>query len=166
MTALADLDIREARDADRDGIWAIFKDVVAAGDTYPFDPAISREDALEAWVGLPKRTYVATQNAEILGTYYLKDNQTGLGAHVCNAGYMVKAGHRGRGLGRALCAHSLEAAKALRYRAMQYNLVVSTNHGAFNLWRSMGFETVGTLPDAFDHRILGLVDAYVMYRRL
>lgn len=162
----ASITVREAGPADQDGIWAIVKDIAATGDTYPFASHIDRTSALEAWIEIPRKTYVAVDAGEVIGTYYLKDNQAARGAHVANAGYMVASASRGRGLGRMLCAHSLDAAKTLGYRAMQYNLVVSTNLNAVKLWRAMGFAIVGTLPEAFDHKELGLVDAYVMYRRL
>ena len=102
----------------------------------------------------------------MLGTYYLKTNQPGLGAHVCNAGYMVAGQARGRGVGRAMAEHSLEEARRLGYRAMQYNFVASTNEGAIRLWKRLGFDVVGTLPGAFRHEGQGYVDALVMYRHL
>ncbi len=158
--------IRAATRADQDGIWAIVRDVVSQGDTYPFSTDIDRTSAIKAWCELPRATYVAEHKGGIAGTYYLKDNQPSLGAHICNAGYMVAEKARGSGVGRAMCAHSLQAARDLGYHAMQYNLVVSTNRHAIKLWRSMGFEVVGTLSQAFNHRDLGYVDAYVMYRLL
>ncbi|HSR34512.1 MAG TPA: GNAT family N-acetyltransferase, partial [Anaerolineae bacterium] len=123
-------------------------------------------EALRLWIEAPRATYVAERDGEIVGTYYLKTNQPGLGSHVCNAGYMVRSEARGEGVGKAMCTHSLEEARRLGYKAMQYNLVAATNRGAVDLWRKMGFEIVGTLPKAFNHARLGLVDAHVMYRLL
>ena len=111
-------------------------------------------------------TYVAVEGGEILGTYYIKPNQPGLGAHVCNAGYMVSAKARGKGIGRSMCAHSLKEAVNLGFKAMQYNLVAATNVFAIQLWKDMGFEIIGTLPKAFHHQAKGLVDAHIMYRLL
>lgn len=104
----------------------------------------------------------------ILGTYVLKPNQPGLGSHVCNCGYVVAPAGRGRGIGAALCEHSQGAARALGFRSMQFNFVVSTNTGAVHLWQKMGFQIVGTLPGAFRHKdkVQGEVDAYVMFKRL
>ena len=161
-----DLHIRPATAADAEAIWAIFHEVVASGDTFAYDPETPREAALKSWMEAPRATFVAERDGVVLGSYFLKDNQPGLGSHVCNAGYMVAAKARGLGAGRAMCAHSFDAARALGYTAMQYNIVVSTNTGAVALWKSMGFEIVGTLPKAFDHRRLGLVDAFVMHRFL
>jgi ribosomal protein S18 acetylase RimI-like enzyme len=113
---------------------------------------------------LPTATYVAVENKIILGTYYIKPNQPGQGAHVCNAGYMVGAQARGKGIGRELCVHSLREAVNLGFKAMQYNLVAATNVYAVKLWKDLGFEIIGTLPKAFNHKARGLVDAYVMYQ--
>ena len=99
-----------------------------------------------------------------MGTYYIKANQPGLGSHVCNCGYMVCADARGKGIGRAMCEHSLVEARKLGFKAMQYNLVVSTNRGAIKLWQDLGFDIIGTLPGAFEHRHKGFVDAFVMYQ--
>lgn len=160
------IEIREAQPADHEAIWQIFHEVVSTGDTYPFSPNTDREEALRLWIEAPRATYVAERDGEIVGTYYLKTNQPGLGSHVCNAGYMVRSEVRGEGVGKAMCTHSLEEARRLGYKAMQYNLVAATNRGAVDLWRKMGFEIVGTLPKAFNHARLGLVDAHVMYRLL
>lgn len=160
------LHIRPVEPKDYDAVWAIFSAVVSEGTTYAYPPDTSREDALRLWIDAPRACYVAERAGTVLGTYYIKTNQPGLGSHVCNAGYMVDAAARGQGVGRALCAHSLEEARRMGYHAMQYNLVVSTNEGAIRLWESMGFEMVGTLPDAFRHAEQGYVDACVMYRLL
>jgi L-amino acid N-acyltransferase YncA len=160
------IQIRAATKADHDRIVEIFREVVASGDTLANEADASREEALEEWVERPQVTYVAELDGSVAGVSMLKPNQRGLGSHVCNCGYMVAAGARGRGVGRALCEHSLEQARALGYRAMQFNFVVSTNQPAVDLWLKMGFEIVGTLPQAFRHSQRGFVDAYVMYRRL
>jgi L-amino acid N-acyltransferase YncA len=158
--------IRQAQSKDFEEIWQIFHEVVSAGDTYPFSPDTDRAEALRLWTEIPRATYVAEHGGEVVGTYYIKTNQPGLGSHVCNAGYMVRSGARGTGVGKAMCAHSLDEARRMGYRAMQYNLVVVTNVAAVQLWQTMGFEAVGTLPQAFNHAALGLVDAHVMYRLL
>jgi ribosomal protein S18 acetylase RimI-like enzyme len=160
------LEIRTANDQDWDKIWPIVHEVFKGGDTYPYSPETSKEDAHNIWLKTPAATYVAQQSGRIVGTYYIKPNQPGLGSHVCNAGYMVSAAARGQGIGRRMCAHSLEAAVRLGFKAMQYNLVVVTNTTAVKLWQNMGFEIIGTLPRAFNHAQLGLVDALVMYRLL
>ena len=159
------LTIRQADTHEFDAMWPIIQNVLEAGDTYPYPPDTSREEAYTIWMELPRATYVAEEDDSILGTYYLKPNQPGLGSHVCNAGYMVRAEARGRGIGRAMCLHSQDEAKRLGFLAMQFNLVVSTNP-AVKLWSALGYERVGTLPKAFDHKQLGFVDALVMYRVL
>jgi len=161
-----ELIIRKAEPEDFDDIWEIFHAVVSRGDTYTFDPATTKEEARESWVSPQAWTYVATIDGVVVGTYFMRRNQPGLGSHVVNAGYMVKQEAQGRGIGRAMCEHSLNEARALGFLAMQYNIVVSTNENAVALWKKMGFEIVGTLPKVFRHLELGLVDAYVMHRFL
>ncbi len=158
--------IREASEHDRDAVWEIFRSVVAAGDTYVFDPEIPREEALAYWFHPGTRTYVALSEGRVVGTSILKPNQPGLGSHVSNAAFMVSPSARGLGIGRAMGEHCLEEAGRLGYRAMQFNFVVSTNETAVKLWERLGFTIVGTLPGAFRHGTRGFVDAYVMFRTL
>lgn len=159
-------EIRRAIEGDFDAIWEIMEEVFLQGDTYPHSPETSREAAFQYWMARPSATYVAVNKGEIVGTYYLRPNQPDLGSHVCNAGYMVRSTARNRGIGTAMGKHSLVEAKRLGFKAMQFNLVIVTNEPSVRLWKKLGFEIVGTLPEAFRHKELGLVDALVMYRML
>jgi len=161
-----EIKIRAANESDYGAIWEIFHAVVAAGDTYAIDPHISREDALAYWLGKEIHTYVAEENGDILGTYILRPNQSGGGAHVSNAAFMVASAARGKGIGRAMAEHCLTEARRLGFRALQFNFVVSTNETAIRLWKQLGFEIVGTLACAFRHPTKGYVDVYVMLRSL
>ena len=158
--------IRPVEDADFDAIWRIFNQVVQQGDTYTYDPGTTKDQAHSIWISREHSTYVACIDNQILGTYILKPNQPGLGSHVANAGYMVGIEGRGKGIGKAMCEHSLQEARRMGFTAMQFNMVVSTNESAIALWQKLGFSIVGTLPQAFRHKELGLVDAYVMHRFL
>ena len=160
------INIRSARDEDRDAIWEIFHDVISGGDVFAFDPEMSHEDALAFWCGPDKHTYVAELDGHVCGSYYLKPNQQGGGVHVANAGYMVSPIARGHHVGRLMAEHSLSEARRIGFRAMQFNFVVSTNESAIHLWKELGFEIVGTLPGAFRHPQKGYVDVYVMFRSL
>jgi L-amino acid N-acyltransferase YncA len=168
------IEIRPATDADRDSIWEIFHEIVAAGDTYPIDPEMSREDALGYWFGSDTHTYVAELDClkqssfqtdqRVVGTYILKPNQSGSGAHVANAAFMVPKSARRQGIGRVMGEHCLKEARRLGFRAMQFNFVVSTNESAVKLWQDLGMKIVGTLPSAFRHPEKGYVDVYVMFQ--
>jgi L-amino acid N-acyltransferase YncA len=160
------VEIRAATAADRDAIWNIFREVVAAGDTYAFDPGMSRQDALGYWFQANTRTYIAESSGRIFGTYILRPIQSGGGSHVANAAFMVARDARGQGIGRAMGEHCLSEARRLGFRAMQFNFVVSTNESAIRLWEQLGFKIVGTLPGAFRHPEKAYVDVYVMYRSL
>ena len=164
--ALRVINIRLARKEDRGAIWEMFHDVISTGDVFAFDPEMSREDGLAFWCGPDKHTYVSEQNGRVCGTYYLKSNQQGGGAHIANAGYMVAPAARGHHVGRFMAEHSMSEARRLGFRAMQFNFVVSTNESAIHLWKELGFEIVGALRGAFRHPQQGYVDGYVMFRSL
>ena len=158
--------IREASPEDFEGIWPFFREIVAAGETYPYPRDTTREQGLDLWFGPDKKVFVFEEDGAILGTYGIKPNMPGLGGHVCNCGYMVAKNARGRGVATALCKHSQQMAVELGFKAMQYNLVVSTNEQAVRLWHKLGLEVVGRLPKAFHHPRQGYVDALIMYRWL
>lgn len=170
------LEIRAATETDRDAIWEIFRAVIAPGDTYPFDPQMSREDAMAYWFAPGTNSYVAELDClkqsslragrRVVGSYLLKPNQGGGGSHVANAAFMVSSEARGQGVGRAMAEHCLDEARRLGFRTMQFNFVVSTNASAVHLWQQLGFKIVGTLPGAFRHPEKGYVDVYVMFRSL
>lgn len=158
------LTVRPATGADHAAIWAILEPVFRAGETYTIDKGIARDAALAYWMA--HQCFIAETGGDILGTYYLRPNQQGGGAHVCNCGYATARAARGRGVASAMCAHSLQTARDAGFRAMQFNFVVVTNTGAIRLWQRHGFDTVGRLPRAFDHPTEGEVDALVMHRFL
>jgi len=160
------MEIRAATNEDRKAIWNIFHQTVAAGDTYAFDPEMSREDALVYWFRADTQTYVAEKGGSVVGTYILRPNQLGPGSHVANAAFMVAPGAQGLGVGRRMAEHCLSEARQMGFRAMQFNFVVSTNTPAIHLWKQLGFKIVGILPGAFRHPGKGFVDVYVMYRSL
>lgn len=144
--------IRRARTDDAPAIWSIIGPTIRAGETYTLDREMSEADALAFWLGPEKETFVAEEDDAILGTYYMKHNQAGGGAHVCNCGYMTAAAAGGKGVARQMCEHSLKHAALRGFRAMQFNFVVSTNERAVRLWQSLGFEVVGRLPNALSTR--------------
>jgi ribosomal protein S18 acetylase RimI-like enzyme len=158
--------IREVTAADATAILEIILPIIRQGTTYALDRDMNPEDALSYWTGHDRETFVAEEDGEILGTYFLRPNQAGGGRHVANCGYMTRTSATGRGVARAMCEHSLKLAASRGYRAMQFNFVISTNERAVRLWQSLGFEIVGRVPGAFEHPAQGYVDALVMYRTL
>ena len=155
--------IRRAEVRDLDAIWAMLKPVFRSGDTYAIDPGITREEALEYWTR--EHAYVAEHGA-ILGTYYIRRNQQGGGSHVCNAGYVTARAAQGKGVARAMLAHSFEMAKGLGYEAMQYNFVLATNTRAIDTWFRAGFAEIGRIPKAFKLPGGATTDALILHRFL
>ncbi len=141
-----------ALSADADSVWAILEHTIRAGETYTLPRDMSREDALDYWFAPGHEVFVAEENSNILGTYFLQTNQQGGGSHVANCGYVTAPPASGRGVARAMCAHSLDRARERGW--------------AVALWQTFGFEIVGRLPGAFHHPTVGYVDALVMYRSL
>jgi ribosomal protein S18 acetylase RimI-like enzyme len=158
--------IRPATPQDHPAIWAILEPVIRAGETYALPRNMPEDAALAYWFTPGNEVFVAEADGQVLGTYLLRANQQGGGAHVANCGYMTAANATGRGVASAMCEHSLTHARAHNFRAMQFNFVVSTNLRAVQLWQRHGFEIVGRLPTAFQHPQHGYVDAYVMHRLL
>ena len=160
------MEIRLARHDDRDAIWRILQPTIRAGETYALPRDMSEADAIAYWMGPDREAFVAEEDGLILGTYYLRPNQLGGGAHVANCGYVTAPEATGRRVARRMCEHSLQRARDGGFRAMQFNFVVATNERAIRLWQSLGFETVGRLPRAFLHPRHGYTDALVMFRVL
>ncbi len=158
--------IRSTSVADDDAIWQILEPTFRAGETYPIPHDISRADALAYWHSPGHAVFVAEDEGAVVGTYYLRANNRGGGEHVANCGYIVAPNTFGRGVARAMCAHSLDQARGRGFIAMQFNFVIASNERAVRLWQDLGFGIVGRLPGAFRHPRLGLVDAHVMIRSL
>lgn len=161
------ISIRKYEEKDKKGIWKIIEYVISKGDSFTFALDTSREFALEDWCSSDKHTFVAVdENEKILGTFYIKANQIGLGSHIANGSYMVSPDARRQGIGRLMGERSIEEARNLGFLAMQFNFVVKSNDKAVNLWKSLGFEVIGEIPDGFRHKENGLTNAYIMYRKL
>lgn len=146
-------------------MWAVFRSVIAPGDSLPFSDDLDGETFRSHWFCV-QTSYVAAAGSEVVGMYKLGANYPGAGAHVASATYAVSPGWQGKGIGRALVRHSIGQARSEGFMAMQFNYVVSTNGPAVTLYRDLGFAVVGTVPQAFRHPRLGLVDVFVMHRLL
>jgi L-amino acid N-acyltransferase YncA len=168
MTAADELVLREATDDDWPAIWRLLEPVMRAGETYCWPRDVTPDAARARWVEPPPaRTYVAALvDGTVVGTAQLHPNQDAAGSHVANAGFVTSATSGVRGVGRRLAEHVVDQARRQGYRAMQFNAVVETNTRAVALWRSLGFDVVGTVPEAFDHPVHGYVGLHVMHRRL
>lgn len=160
------LAMRKATSKDAEAIWKILKEVISRGDSFVFDPDSPKEKMMAYWMESEKHTYVAVLDNSIVGSFFIKTNQPGLGSHIANAGYMTSPLASGKGIGKAMGQFSLEEARRLGYKAMQFNIVVKSNERAVRLWQSLGFKIIGEIPEAFNHKTLGMTNAYVMYQKL
>lgn len=121
---------------------------------------------MDYWLSNSHHIYVSEVENQVCGSYFLTNNQPDLGSHIANGSYIVHPDHRGKGIGELLGRHSIEEAKKLDYRAIQFNIVVKTNETAVKLWKKLGFEVIGEIPEAFHHKDLGFVNAFVMFRKV
>jgi L-amino acid N-acyltransferase YncA len=161
------MEIREFTDSDWPAVWAIYQAVVNAGETYTYDPAWTEDHAREVWVEpTPGRTFVAIESGRVVGTAHVGPNKPGRGSHVATASFMVDPEARGLGVGRTMGTHILDVARADGYHSMQFNAVVESNTRAVRLWQELGFDIIGTVPEAFEHPTLGRVGLHIMYQRL
>ncbi|MDP5210740.1 GNAT family N-acetyltransferase [Microbulbifer sp. 2205BS26-8] len=158
------MSIREATKEYWELIWPIFHEITKAGKTYAYEMDTTKAEAEKIWLETLRKTFVFEEDEIILDTYYLKINQAGPGKHVCNCGYMVSASARGRELATTMCQHSQNMALGLGYKAMQFNLVASSNAGAVHFWCKPDFDIVGRLPKPFNHPTKGYVDALVLFK--
>ena len=162
------MEIREVEPADWEAIWPFFREIVAAGDTYAYDPEIDRRPTRELWMpaaaGADRRR--GRRRPRRRHRERCTPNRPGPGAHVATASFMVDPASGGRGIGRALAERVIEWARADGFRAIQFNAVVETNAAAVALWRSLGFEIVGTVPGAFRLPDGSFVGLHVMHREL
>jgi GNAT superfamily N-acetyltransferase len=161
------VDIREAETDDWFRIFPFFAAVMAAGETYAYPDDLSQQEARPWWMERPPgRTVVATADGAVVGSAKMSPNRPGRGAHVATASFLVDPDHQGRGVGRALGEHVLAWARTAGFRSIQFNAVVETNAAAVHLWRSLGFQVLATVPEAFDHPVHGHVGLHVMFRRV
>lgn len=160
------MEIRSATAADWPHIWPFFADIVADGQTYAFPLDLTIETGETSWMEQPPgQTVLAADDGTILGSAKMGPNRPGRGGHIATASFMVDPDHQGKGVGRALGTYVVEWARAAGYHGMQFNAVVETNTAAVSLWRALGFEIIGTVPGAFDHRVHGPVGLHVMFQK-
>jgi GNAT superfamily N-acetyltransferase len=157
---------RIATNEDEESLWGILEPMVRKGGTYVFSLDKSKESLMGYWMGVDKSTFVVELDGELVGTFYLKANQEGLGDHVCNAGFVVAPAAEGQGTGRWMGEFAQAEAKSRGFLAMQFNFVIKSNQRAVQLWKSLGFAVIGEIPDAYRHPELGLVPALIFHKKL
>lgn len=158
--------LRKANNEDINKVWPIIKEVIATGSTYVFAPESPKEKMIDYWFDPMKHCYVAEIEGVIVGTFVLKDNQPDLGNHIANGSYIVASVAAGKGVGKAMGKFSIDLARQLGYRAIQFNIVIKSNTVAVKLWQSLGFQIIGEVPEAIRHPNGTFGNAYIMYLSL
>jgi GNAT superfamily N-acetyltransferase len=158
---------RPATDADWPAIWPFFREIVRAGETYAYPEDLDSDRARALWMEPPPGlTFVIEEDGRVVGSAKVGSNRPGRGAHIATASFMVSQDAQGRGVGRRLGEYAVQWAREAGHSGMQFNAVVETNVVAVALWKALGFEVEGTVPEAFDSASHGRVGLHVMYRRL
>ncbi|MFM2482206.1 N-acetyltransferase family protein [Celerinatantimonas sp. YJH-8] len=157
--------IREMTRADFEIFWPTFQAIIQAQETYPYPPSLTFEQAYQLWCEQPQKTLVVEESGQILGSYMIQPDAMGPGDHICNCSYICQSAEGAR-IATLMCEHSMEMARELGYIAMLFRSVVSTNEVAIQLWQTLGFRIVGTIPKGYRHGRLGLVDSYIMFKSL
>lgn len=160
------LKARIATKVDEETLWTILEPMVRQGGTYVFSTDKSKESLMGYWMGTDKTTFLVEKDGELVGTFYLKANQEGLGDHICNAGFVLAPAAQGQGLGRWMGKFAQSEAKSRGFLAMQFNFVIQSNQRAIHLWKSLGFSIIGEIPEAYRHPTLGLVAALIFHKKL
>jgi GNAT superfamily N-acetyltransferase len=157
---------RIATNEDEEALWGILEPMVRQGGTYVFSLDKTQESMMGYWMGTDKTTFVVEKEGVVVGTFYLKANQEGLGDHICNSGFVVSRDAEGQGVGRWMGEFAQAAAKSRGFLAMQFNFVIQSNQKAVHLWKSLGFSVIGEIPEAYRHPNLGLVPALIFHKKL
>ncbi|MDD3904052.1 MAG: GNAT family N-acetyltransferase [Sphaerochaeta sp.] len=157
--------IRSYRDEDLAGMIEIWNAVVRSGDAFPQDSELTKEEASHFFAS-QSATSVAVLDGKLVGLYILHPNNVGRCAHIANASYCVGASYRGKGIGKALVLDSMEKAKILGFRILQFNAVLTTNQGALHLYHALGFEDLGVIQGGFAYSDGSFVDIQPMVKYL
>ena len=140
--------VRAFEAADAQEAAAIWNSIVEEGAAFPQMDSLSIDEA-RAFFFEQSFTGIAEEAESIAGLYILHPNNVGRCGHICNASYAVRSDCRGRGLGELLVTHSLQKARELGFRIIQFNAVVATNRAALSLYKKLGFVQLGTIPGGF-----------------
>jgi len=159
--------IRQATEQDWPLIYPIYAAIMAEGETYAFPEGQSLAEARPWWMEPPPgQTVVALSDGTITGSAKMGANRPGRGSHVATASFLVAPARQGQGTGRALGEYVLGWCRQMGFASIQFNAVVETNAPAVRLWRSLGFQIIGTVPESFNHPRHGLVGLHIMFRHL
>lgn len=157
------LTIKEVSEDHFDEIWPIFQEVVKDADSYPYSPDITKEEAKKLWFSSAAHVYIAYLDSKPVATRYIVPNKPGLSSHIANTGVMIDKKYRGQGLGKSMMEFAIKKAKELGFKAIQVNLVVSTNIASIKICQKYGFKIIGIIPKAFHYKREKYIDAYIMF---
>lgn len=144
-----DVNVRAWQPEDVPAMREIWNEVVRAGAAFPQENELTEKDAADFFAGQSACGVAEGENKEVAGLYILHPNNVGRCGHICNASYAVRSSLRGQKTGEKLVRHSMETARRLGFRILQFNAVVEENTPARRLYEKIGFVQLGTIPGGF-----------------
>ncbi len=142
-----ELAIRPAAYIDQAAVWTTLEPAIRAGETLALDRDLTRASALDYWFSARHEVFVAEQEGTVVGTYLLRANEAGGGAHVANAVYVVSPSATGRGIAQSnVRTFARPRAQAwLLGDAIRFPYPASEER-RLKLWQRAGFKVLATLP--------------------
>lgn len=142
--------VRGFREEDIPAMTRIWNEVVEDGIAFPQEEFLTEESGAAFFMGQSHCGVAAeVSSGEIMGLYILHPNNVGRCGHICNTSYAVASASRGNGIGGKLVRDSLDKARSLGFRIMQFNAVVASNTYARRLYEGLGFVQLGVIPKGF-----------------
>ncbi|KAI9282486.1 acyl-CoA N-acyltransferase [Umbelopsis sp. AD052] len=134
----------------------IFNVEIEDGSTYPQEFQLSLEQfkayftSYDSFIAVKNGPLTPDTNIEesVMGMFYIKPNYPGRCSHICNGGFFTAPAHRGQGIGKVMGRAFVTLAPLLGYKASVFNLVFANNPASLRIWRSLGFQEVGRIPQA------------------
>ena len=139
---------REYRKEDTFQMIRLWNEVVEEGIAFPQEECLDEESGKD-FFGKQSYTGGAEQDGRIVGLYILHPNNIGRCGHICNASYAVSSSCRGEHIGEKLVLDSIEKAREIGFRILQFNAVVETNTHARHLYERIGFVQLGVITGGF-----------------
>ncbi len=160
------ISLRLFEQKDEKELYEIFKGVVETGAEFPYESS-SMQEFHRQFFAMGTKVYILHRaDEQVVGGFYIKANYSGRSSHIANAAYMIDSKYRGLGIGKLMVRASLKIAKGLGFRSLQFNMVLSGNKIAINLYKNLGFEIAGTLPEAVRNPDGSYQDGLIMLRSL
>lgn len=142
---------------------AIWNDILEDGIAFPGLDLYDTDESFNEMLKQQDAVNCILVNDTIMGYYILHPNNIGRCSHVGNCSYCMSKTARGKKLGKPLVQHSIDTARKLNFKGLQFNAVVASNLAAIHIYTSLGFSIMGTIPNGFLLKDNTYSDMHIMY---